>query len=123
MDNNSFEEEFQAAINTDDSNSGWKAADSMDWGQQAEDLQGSSQYQFPDQGTTSRAPVNRDVNVFDYEVSSFDDDKAPAQEMQEKEGNGLLTQGHTGQSSSAMDTDWDDLDDSSRTEGGVKSAE
>lgn len=123
MDNKSFEEEFQAATNTEDSNAGWKAVDSMDWGQQGEYFQGSSQYQFPDQGATSRAPVNRDVNVFDYEVSSFDDDKAPAQEMQEKGRQSLLSQGNTGQSSSAMDTDWDDLDDSSRTEGGVKSAE
>jgi hypothetical protein len=44
---------------------------------------------------TSEDIAARNVNVFDYQVSSFDDDSAtePGQEMQERAGRPLLSQG------------------------------
>jgi hypothetical protein len=44
---------------------------------------------------TSEGIAARNVNVFDYQVSSFDDDSAtePGQEMQERAGRSLLNQG------------------------------
>ncbi|KAL3486714.1 hypothetical protein BJX62DRAFT_214713 [Aspergillus germanicus] len=44
---------------------------------------------------TSEGIAARNVNVFDYQVSSFDDDSAtePGQEMQERTGRSLLSQG------------------------------
>lgn len=114
MDNKAFEDECYEAANAtpgaENQNAGWEACQSTDWNEQAEDT--PSAYRVPSKATSQR-PVNQGVNVFDYEVSSFDDEK-PAQEMQEKGGQGLLGQS-TGQPSSAMDTEWDDVDDSSGT--------
>lgn len=123
MDNVSFEEERQDANSAEFEDSGWKAVENMDWDGQTGKAQGPSQYPLQDQSKPLRGPANRDVNVFDYEVSSFDGDKTPAQEMQEKGGQSLLSQSNAGQSSGAMDTDWDEVDDTSRMGSGVKSME
>ena len=90
-----------------------------------EETQQPPHYPLQGQPTTSEGPASQDVNVFDYEVSSFDDEKlAPAQEMQEKGGHRFLNQGNTntGNSSSAMDTDWDELDDSGKADDNDKPA-
>jgi hypothetical protein len=39
------------------------------------------------------SPKSAQVNVFDYEVSNFDDEKKPGQEMQERGGASLLGNG------------------------------
>lgn len=91
-----------------------------------EGTQGPSHHPHQGQPTASQEPARQDVNVFDYEVSSFDDEKStPAQEMQEKSGQRLLSQSNTntGNSSSAMDTDWDEIDDSSKADEHDKPAE
>ncbi|KAI2733648.1 hypothetical protein CBS147332_663 [Penicillium roqueforti] len=56
------------------------------------------------------------VNVFDYEVSAFDDEPKPSQEMQEKDGASLL--GHpatannsTASTASQVDLAWNSADD------------
>ena len=105
-----MQETANATPSAENQETGWQAHQSAEWTEQAEDT--PSAYPMTSKAT-SQGAVNRGVNVFDYEVASFDDEK-PAQEMQEKGGQSLLSQS-TGQPSSAMDTEWDDVDDSSGT--------
>lgn len=107
LDNKCFEDESQDKVvalpSVGEENPNWKAYENTSW----EDYAPGS-YPNP----TMRGPGQQNVNVFDYEVSSFDDDK-PAQEMQEKGGPSLLSQSSTSQPQTSMDTSWDEVDDSS----------
>lgn len=60
------------------------------------------------------------VNVFDYEVSGFDDEPKPSQEMQEKGGVSLLghraaTTNSVAPAASQVDSRWNDADDEEMT--------
>lgn len=60
------------------------------------------------------------VNVFDYEVSGFDDEPKPSQEMQEKGGPSLLSHRATATNSTAPITakevtGWNNADDEDMT--------
>lgn len=112
MDNKSFEDECQEATNpapgAENQRTGWEDNQGANWNEQADNaLPGSS---APPK-LASGEPVIEGVNVFDYEVSSFDEDK-PAQEMKERGGKSLFSQS-TAPPSSAMDTGWDNVDDGS----------
>ncbi|KAI9929947.1 hypothetical protein ASPWEDRAFT_23675 [Aspergillus wentii DTO 134E9] len=103
IDNRSFEAEFQ---------------DAEDFGHQGEG--GNSQdvgSTNPDQGLPKagpEVPPRPNVNVFDYEVRSFDDEEKSGQEMEERTGGGLLSHGGmtaTGQPSGSAGPDWDEIGD------------
>lgn len=110
----SFEEECQDADNATPSaknqDAGWEAFSNENWNDRTE-YAPSGPPHYPN--TTSHDSANQGVNVFDYEVTSFDDEK-PAQEMQEKGGHSLLRQ-NMGQQSRSMDMEWDNADDSGGT--------
>lgn len=111
MDNKSFENECQEATKPapgTENQGTWEANEGANWNDEWENVPPGSS--VPPK-TLSGEPVIEGVNVFDYEVSSFDDDK-PAQEMQERGGKSLLSQS-TGPPSNAMDTGWDNVDDGS----------
>ncbi|KAF9893937.1 hypothetical protein FE257_008908 [Aspergillus nanangensis] len=62
---------------------------------------------------TSMVNLAQKVNVFDYQVSSFDEEMTPAQEMEEKGGKPLLSRSNT--TNPTTESDWNVVDDAKPT--------
>ncbi|OQD78806.1 hypothetical protein PENANT_c079G11071 [Penicillium antarcticum] len=82
-DNDAFEAEFDQTatiINSDQEEDPWAVPSSTE-----------AQHSEQPEMTEKR----QQVNVFDYEVSGFDDEPGPRQEMQQRDGGSLLSKGTT----------------------------
>ncbi|KAK1144513.1 hypothetical protein N8T08_005386 [Aspergillus melleus] len=96
-DNKAFDTEFQEA----------GATDIMEEDQAPDSTAGPNPPDRMQTGDTSQAPVN----VFDYQVSGFDRETGPGQEMQERGGRPLLSRSNTAglaQSAPHAEPEWDE---------------
>jgi hypothetical protein len=80
VDNQAFAAEFEEAAGDGLQTEGVETDPTPYEGQEGEDQQ----------ATTSTVPGSRGVNVFDYEVPTFDGENGSGREMQEKSGPGFL---------------------------------
>lgn len=114
MDNQAFEEELQDARRPDEpidvQTSGWQSKENPAWKDQEDGPPSyESLHEIHGQHQQSEKTPSK-VDVFDYEVQSFDDEKAPTPEMQERNSQPLLHGRRPSKPSSVMDTSWDEVE-------------